>query len=231
MRYTEASRDGSFVAWGNGFRYQYEALRNTLNIAHLERQKVFSRIEFDGHLASAPMTYVEALDKTNQIKALMYSNNTTINLADTMEPDRIEGIIDATAKLSRLAYSLMHEQYARFAVPFCDSFGLKSLRIKQYSAREQETQFYTARIQTQHNHAVTVRGCTMPALLAAMSDKTLRDLIALEAGHKYGKSAEELLNAAASLNTLSRVLDENFVPSRRLKAAGACESFEDIAVA
>jgi hypothetical protein len=230
MKHTKADEAGSFVAWGNGFRYQYEAPNNTLSIAHLERQKVFSRLKFDHHLSKDPLSYVSALDKTNQIKALMYSNNTTTNLADTMDMERVAAIIETTTKISRYAYELKMMEFERFAGHFCSDFALKTLRIKKFTARNQETLFFVGRIQTQNNNSVCVRGCSMPALMAALSDRTLRDLITMEFGHRFENSAQNLLNVSSKLSTLSRVLDDNFIPAKRLKSAGTPEAFEERAM-
>lgn len=230
MRHTKADKDGSFVAWGNGFRYNYEAGQNILSIAHLERQKVFTQLKFDRHLSRDPLAYVSTLDKTNEIKALMYSNNTTVNLADTMELDRMKAIIDITARISRYAYDLNGRDYDRFGGLFCADFSLKNLKIKQYNTRTAENLFLVARIQTMNNNSVCVRGCTAATLMAALSDRTLRDLITMEFGHRFDNSAQNLLNVSSKLSTLSRVLDENFIPSKRLKRAGAPESFEDRAI-
>jgi hypothetical protein len=230
MKHTEAGNEGSFVAWGHGFRYNYEGPSNTLSIAHLERQKVFTKLRFDQSLLRNPLGYVEALDKTNQIKALMYSNNMTTNLADTMEIERIAPIIENTAKISRYAFDLQIVEYDHFAQLFCGDFELKALKIKKFIPTTSDNSFYIARMQTRYNNSIAVRRCTLPGLIAALSEHTLRDLITMEFGHRYQNSAQNLLNASARLATLSRVLDEHFIPECHLRNTKAPESFEEQSV-
>lgn len=216
MKFEETDAQGSFRVWGTGFLFDYEAKGTLLKISPLDEDRAIAQLKFDRHLAKDPLAYVRSFDKTNQIKALMYSNNSTINLAETMDPERVTSLVSMTARISRCAFDLDTKNFERFSSVFCKDFDLKNLKIKRFNTREGQSELFLARIQTRYNNSVCVRACTMAGLTAALSDRTLRDLITMEFGHSYNNSAHGLLNASSKLSTISRVLDENFIPERKL---------------
>lgn len=217
MKYEETCSQGSFVFWGTGFRYQYEAEKALLRITAQDEDRAVAQIKLDGQLAKDPLAYVRSFNKTNEIKALMYSNNATINLAETMDTARIGGLIESTARISRCAFDLNTLNFERFSRVICRDFDLKSLKVKQFNSREGDRDLFLARIQTKYNNSVCVRACTLAGLTAALSDRTLRDLITMEFGHSYNNSAHGLLKVSSKLSTISCILDENFIPERKLE--------------
>ena len=216
MKYEKTCSQGSFIAWGTGFRFEYEAPDKLLGITPLDRKSAIAKLRFDQRLAESPLAYVESLNKTNQIKALMYSNNATANLAETLDRKRIGSLIKSTARISRFAFDLRTKNFDRFSWVFCKDFDLESLAIKQVMSKRKHKAFFMARLQTRYNNCVCVRGRTLSALVARLSDKTLSDLITMEFGHSYNNSAHRLLNASSKLSTISRILDENFIPEHKL---------------
>jgi len=216
MKYEKTCSQGSFVVWGTGFRFDYEASKRLLNIAPTDKKRALAQLKFDKHLAKNPLGYVESLDKTQKINALMYSNNATINLADTLDHDRISGLMKTTALISRLAFDLNSNKFERFSRVFCEQFDLKSLKIKKFASKNSGSELFLGRIQTQHNNSVCVRSRTLSGLAAGLSDRTLRDLITMEFGHSYNNSAHNLLNASSKLSTISHVIDDNFIPEHKL---------------
>lgn len=217
MKYRETCADGSFKAWGTGFRYEYQANINNLLVTHEKKDFAFAHLKFDKYIAQHPLRYVEALDKTHQIKALMLSNNGTVNLADTMEVTRIGALIKSAARISRHAYDLNFKNFSRFSRHFAEEFDLKHFKIKRFQSGNGENRFFVARVQTQHDNSVSVRACTLEGMLAALSERTMRDLITMEFGHQYQNSALSLLNLSTKLSTISNILDENFIPERLVR--------------
>jgi hypothetical protein len=211
----ETFAQDSFEKQGSGFHYSYDGSRNTLSIASLERQKIFARLTFDYKLTKNPQTFVSALDKTNQIKALMYSNNQTLNLTETLDSEKVTSLLDITAQISRYTCDLLHQDYEIFSERFCRDFGLKSFEITKAIAPKNSHSLYSGQIKTQHNNAIAVQGPSLPALIHALSDRTVCDLITLEFGHTYGNSAQNLLNASSKLSIISRVLDKGYTPTQR----------------
>lgn len=216
MKYEETCAQGSFKVWGAGFRYEYEAPNKLLNIAPLDEKRAIAHLKFDHHLSRNPLAFVEALNKTNQIHALMFSNNQTVNLADTLDVKRVASLIPTTARVSRFAFDLTNKNYSRFSSAFCKDFDLKSLILKKFRSDNSDTDLFLARMQTQSNNCINVRACTLSGLMSILSESTLSDLITMEFGHMSGRSAHKLLNAASKLSTIARILDENFIPEHKI---------------
>lgn len=217
MKCNKDCTQGSFTLPGAGFLFEYLAEQRMLNIRPLKSESVLARIKFDEYLAEDPLGYIQSLDKTNQIKALMYSNNASLDLSSIMEEHHMANLIEITARISRLAYDLNTKNFDRFSKLFCDDFDLKKLCIKSFKSGDNSNKFYLARIQTKHNNTVSVRACTLSGLAAALSDKTLKDLMTMEFGYNYSHSAQHLLNVSSKLATIARVLDKNFIPEHKLE--------------
>ncbi len=217
MKYEETCAQGSFTVRGTGFRFNYDADDQLLHITSFDKKRALARLKLDQYLAKDPLAYVESFDKTNQIKALMYSNNATINLAETMDYERINSLIKITARISRCAFDLQTKNFKRFSRVFCKDFDLKNVKIKKFTSSYQSNELYLARIQTHYNNSVCVRACTLTGLTAALSDRTLRDLITMEFGHNYSNSAHSLLQVSSKLTTISHILDPSFIPEHKLK--------------
>ena len=217
MREGSIVSQGSFTVWGAGFLYEYEANDKVLNIALPDEDKAIVKIKLDDVLANDPMVYVDTLDKANQIKALLYSNNTTVNLAETLDTHRVASLIKTTARISRCAYDLDHKNFERFASMFCKEFDLKGLKIKKYSGRnERSHNFYLGRMQTRTDNIICARSCSLAGLMTALSDKTMNDLISLEIGMHNDSAAHKLLSASSKMLTISHILNKNFIPQHKL---------------
>lgn len=214
MKHKETCAHGSFVAWGNGFRYDYEASSNTLGIARIGRHADFTHLKFDHTLALAPLRYVHTFEKTNQIKALIYSNNATTDLGRTVPPERISAIIDSTARISRYAYTLQADTLDDFSGRFCEDAGLKSVKIRKFPSHTGTNTYYTARLQTKKDNTISVHSCRLHAVMAGLAERITHDLLATEAGHRFERSAHKLMIVASELATLGRIMDENFIPFR-----------------
>lgn len=216
MKYEETRADGTFKAWGAGFSYEYLAELNTLKITRAEKDYALAHIKFDKYISKDPLSFVKALDKTSQIKALMLSNNETINLTETIDEARLGALMKSAAKISRHAYDLNFRNFSRFSRQFAKEFNLKHFKIKRFRAGSAENMFFVARVETQHENSVSVRACSLEGMLSSLSDRTVRDLITMEFGHQFEKSAFNLLNLSAKLATIGHIVDENFDPAKRL---------------
>ncbi len=216
MEFQETSQ-GSFTAWGTGLTYAYNAYDHSLSIVHRERHDTLAHINFDSAMAKNPLGYVELLEKATQIKALIFSNHQTIDLADMFDAGKLKELLKPAFLLSRYAFDLDTKRYHRFCRLFCEDHALKSVKIKRFISEDGSNEFFIARIQTQHDNGIIVRGCTMAGLTAALSDRTLRDLITMEFGHRFEGSAQNLLRVSSQLSTLSCLLDEVYCPIEKIK--------------
>ena len=216
MLHSRETTHGSFKVWGTGFRYDYNNEKNALTVFHQDTERLLAQFKFDKSLSENPMAYVGMLEKALQINALMVSNNRTINLADAIGIRQISPIIHSVGGLSRHAFDLHNLALERFCSSFADEHGLKLIKIKPFKSRDNANAFFIARLQTKHDNSISVRACTMTGIMAAMSERTLRDLMTMEFGHRYEGSAHNLLNASSRLSSLSHILDDSFIPEMRV---------------
>ncbi len=169
------------------------------------------------HISEDPLGYIRYLDRANQIKALIFSNNKTVNLADTMNRSRIGAILTSTARTSYYAQCLSTAKFHLFSEIFLQEAGLRKIQIRKFVSTNQRDAFYVARIQTMHNNSIRVRSCTIKGVIAALSEKTLRDLVTIEFGSPYKGAAQKLLRISSRLSSISAIMDMSFIPRHHLE--------------
>ena len=218
------SSPDSFIATGIGFKYDYKARQNVLSVSLSDQEYSIADFHFDIGLSKAPVAYARLLDKACQIKALMYSGNTCNNMSTLLEESRLRIMLKNAARLSRYAYDLEQNHLERFATFFAADSELKCVKVKEFTSRDGTRNFFVGRVYTKNDNSISVRACTLTGLTAALSDRTLRDLIMMEFGHRFEASAHNLMTAATKLASISMILDENFVPSEKIIFK---ERFED----
>lgn len=218
MKFKGTDNEGSFKAWGIGLGYDYDAKNKKLDIAHAGSVTPLLAVDFDDPMSKRPDIFVRILEKTTQIKALVYSNNTTINLAETLDRQRLPPILQSAGMLARYGFDLEEENFLRFAELFARDFSLKSIGLhKVASATSNGPEIhYDAQLETRLSNEVKVRATTLPALLLALSDQIIRDVITLEFGYGQQNTAHLLLSMTSKLSELSFILNDRFVPSRKI---------------
>ncbi len=207
---------GSFRATGRGLCYDYDSNEALLSILNSATGRTLATFNLDHFLTKKPKDYVGFLEKASQVNALMLSNNSTINLADTVSESHLMSLLESVVGISRNAYDLNALDFCRFSRIFSKEYNLKSVKIKKFVSRNKENEFYIARLHTHHGNGVCVRGCTLTGIMAGLSDRTIRDLITMEFGHRFESSAHDLLNASTRLSSLSYILDQNFIPEHKI---------------
>lgn len=214
MKYRETDSRGSFVAWGIGFNYKYNANAYVLDILDRRSLKPLLFIDFDRQQARSALTYVSMLEKALQIQALMLSNNMTLDLSFSFDEARLAALLESAALQARYAFDLSRGQFYRFSFDFIRNNGLKALSIKKYrGSSETGAPFYSGQLTTDKNKSVRASGHSLPTMIKALSDKIVSDLVTLEFGYRSEDSAHNLLLVASKLGVMSRILDQNFAPS------------------
>ncbi|MBX2834066.1 MAG: hypothetical protein KTR28_03745 [Micavibrio sp.] len=217
MKFEDADKNGSFTVWGSGFDYKYISFEKALHISAPQTKRVLAKLKFDDYISRDPQSYIIKLNKANQIKALNLSNNRSNNLLDIIDNGRIGALINNTASTSYFAQMLEDSNYNRFSSMFTQGSVLHNIAIKKFSSRDNMNVFFVARAQTVNENTISARGCDMASLLAALSERTLRDLITLEFGDKFQNTAHELLKIATKFSAISAVIDPHFIPENFLK--------------
>ncbi len=214
VRFEETDSLGSFAALGIGFLYEYNARLKALQVSRAGSSLPLIFLEFDGLLAKDPTEIVRIFDKTTQVKALKFSNNTTINLAETLDDSKLPSLLEHVLYITMVADTLRHEQFQDFEDRFAVKYGFKRMDIRRSEGHG--TPFYLAAAETQKRNALAARSSTLHGLMTYMSDKIIEDVIAKEFAYNADSWVQKLLNAASILSTLSLVLNERFEPSRKM---------------
>lgn len=215
MEFFEQS-PGTLSAISNGFEYHYNMQMRGLNVGLTDSNRVLTQFDLGHNTCQDPRIYIRYMDKALQLKALRFSNNQTNDLLSIIHERQIPAMLRLSGITSQLACNLHYERFCRFAEIFCEEYDLKYIKIKKFSSRNND-EFFIARILTHHDNGIVVRGCTLAGLTAALSDKTLRDLVALEFGYRFEHSAQSLLKVSTKLAALSCILDDEFRPEEKVQ--------------
>ncbi|GJL84551.1 MAG: hypothetical protein DHS20C02_03260 [Micavibrio sp.] len=225
LLHQETDPQGSFTAWGTGFYYQYDACTNKLSVIQTEGDAHLMNVALDGFSSDA-LAYAAHLEKTTQIKALMFSDCTTIDLTKTFDTQKITAIVRSAAIFAGYALDLERHHFRRFSRGFRQSCSLGEVYINSLYQEDPNTEFFKGFVKTKQGNAVCADGSSLTNILADLSDKIVQDLIAMEFGENHRRTAHKLLGASFKLSTTSRILDKNFIPCHKL--AIIRDSAEDI---
>lgn len=230
LKYKDTDMQGSFEAWGTGFHYNYDSKLNLLGIARLKRQRVLAQLRFDTRLSEASFSYVQSLDKANQIKALTYSGNRTTDLSKTLDRTKLPAILEIAAHLSRYAFDLQSGDFEHFCEKFQKEFGLREFEIRALPSGSNSGHLFTALLTTPHNNTTSTRASNLPTLMERLSHTIVRDLITMEFGEQFRDSAQRLLTASTRTRAIGLILDENFIPETQINAPHTSETRENSAL-
>lgn len=218
LKFREVNSRGSFVASGIGFRYKYDPDALVLDVLNTRSEKPLLYIDLDQQLAKNPLLYIQLLEKTLQIKSLMFSNNVTVDLSDSFDEARLAAILEMAARIARYSHDLSLANYRRFDAELCRNMSLKRIQVKPISNLDPNGTFYVAKLTTLNNNSVSTRSCTVFNALRALSDKVVRELITTEFSYPSQTSAHNLLLVSSKLATISRILDDSFIPEQYVAA-------------
>lgn len=217
MKHKTEKSCGSFTAWGTGFNYEYDSNVKKLEIFHARTGSTLIYIDFDKQLSQDPAAFVAMLDKSCQIRALTLSNNTSIDLSETFEDQKLTPVLADTARLARYGFDLMHDNFDRFERYFCQDNTIQNMKIRRVRKYEAGSAFYSAQIETRQSNKVTVESPTLHGAMSKLSQKIVQDLIARELTSNFDVFAHTLLKTSSKVSILALILNEKFLPSCRLK--------------
>jgi hypothetical protein len=216
LKFTETGSRGSFVSAGTGFHYHYNPDTLILDILDARSNRPLLFIDFDQYTAKDPRAYVESLEKTTQIKALMFSNNGTTDLSESFDDTLLFAILENCARIARYSFDLRTSRFHRFSHYFCKDQFIDRVQIKKITSRDPSASFYVAKLKTLTAKTVNTRACTIPTVMRNLSEQVIRELITAEFTHPFQNPAHNLLNLSSILSMLGRVLDDSFVPAQYL---------------
>jgi hypothetical protein len=210
---------GSFTALGTGFKYEYDANLQKLDVSHAKTGSALLFIDFDKQLLRDPELFVSTLDKSCQIRALTLTNNTSVDLSEIFDDHKLTPMMVETARLARFGFDLMHDNFDRFERYFCQDSTIRNMRIKRVRKFDAGSAFYSAQLETRHSNQLVVESPTLHGVMSKLSQKIIQDLITREFVSHFDAFAHTLLKASSNVSILSLILNEKFLPAGRLREA------------
>lgn len=223
VEHLETDQYGSFIAWGACFFYDYSAPDYELKIHVKEGEKPLVTLAVGKRLHKKIRQLVHYFDKAGQIKALMLSNSETINIAHTMEPRRLRGISNTLFDHALFALDLDAGKPKRFTATQAQIFDLKLFTMRHFTCPRSSTAYYRACLRTHSDNELVGRSLNLHGILMTVSEKIISELIALEFNAR-NTSAQNLLSLSSRLSSISRILNEEFYPSMKIKDLEAAET-------
>ncbi len=216
LRIIESDAFGSFTAWGIGFCYEYDGTANRLTIIHARRYRPLINIDVNQSDTGFAAAFVEMFEKTIQTQALMLSNRRTIDVTEIFSEKRLKPYLGGTLQAVVMALHLQQERFQSFNQIFCKAYGLGSLQIAKSQRISTIPPYYEAQILTEKLNKVEAKDNLLHDCLASLARSIISDLIIQETQHNFQSKAYELLSASSNLSTLSMVLDQQFMPRRKM---------------
>lgn len=207
---------GSLDVKGIGLRYIYSAPDNFLHICidHKSCKPIFS-IYCDRHLSKEILEFIFSIEKISKIKAIILSNHTSVDLTDTMMPQRLDGILDSICYIAQLNLYLEQKRYKKFSKELSYKYNLKDFNIKQFCCQQSGTSYYRALIQSGGGQEAVIRDVEISGLIRKLSESVIRDLIAREFGQN-NDLANSLLMLSSDMSIMARLMDKHFIPENNL---------------
>ncbi len=212
---TDDKKSG-FQAWGVGLHYKYDAPQGILDIIQTATNRPLVFVNLYEEIPGQALLYARYLEKTMQVNALTLSNNTAIDITSVLDCQKFPTIIKKISTLADHSFNLKTGALTKFTKDFCQEFSLKKMRIKTFHGTSKREQFFNVSIKTQGNNRVVVRGNNLHTTFSCLSEQVLHELLTIELGGHQDNDAHNMLNIASNLSTLSKILDEAFIPELHL---------------
>ena len=161
--------------------------------------------------------FIHLIEKTTQIQSLMFSNNATCDITEIMTHRRMKSYLEHVVELARAALYLKNGHYGAFAETLCTDFELRALTIQNLNKGYSANDFFKITLKTRRGNEVMCEGFYLRNCLSILSQKIISDLLIVETSNNFQADAHRLLKLSSDLSMLSLVLDEQFVPRRKIK--------------
>lgn len=217
MKYQETNNNGSFTATGTAFLLEYEAITGCLTVSCARSLQPLHRLSFEGASCEDARSYVRFFEKTAQIMALKYSDNGSVNLEYVFPEAMLLPVIKNIIQISTYALCLHKPDFVSFEHRFLDDHP----HIRGFDVQTTRTPggaiFYACRLSTKKGRIAASRSSTLHAALSYLSDKIVQDILVREFTYNRDGGVHKLMGTAATLLSLSLILNERFEPKNKAK--------------
>ena len=89
MEHKRLNARGAFKAWGIGFHYEFDEQHKALDIIQARSLRPITYTHIGKPYSDQALSYAYFIDKAAQITALRMSNNTSCDLSDIVDYDKL----------------------------------------------------------------------------------------------------------------------------------------------
>jgi len=209
--------------WGLGLCYEYDQNSGHISIIHAQRYQPIIDVYVDINTSIYLSDFIHTIEKITQIQALILSNNATCDITEILTRRRMKVYFEYVIETARRACYLRHGDYDSFIDNMCEDFGLSGFNIENLNKGYSNNNFFKLSIHTKRGNVIACEGFHLRYCLSTLSQKTISDLLVVETSHNFQADARRLLKMSSNLSMLARVLDEQFIPRRKVKLARTME--------
>jgi len=203
---------GSFKAWSVGFSYEYDAETCILDIIHSRSQRPILYIDSDDSFADDPRGFVQVFDKSIQLNALTYSNNSSIDLSDVLDYDKLPAILNYIARLASYGFVLQNKRFEEFAIDYNKKLGCCGVSITLEKASHYTPASYVTYFKMHDGNAVSRKDYLLHKAIASLSHAIVDDILMTKYLQAPADQAQALLGTASELYILSCIINQDFFP-------------------
>ncbi len=217
LRYQNTDAQGGFIALGVGLRYEYDTTKHALRVATLGADTDLFTLLCPQRTKNDPEYLVHCLEKAACIKALMLSNNETINLSQTMNVCRLKPVLQNVFELAIQSHDFAFGHFDQFTSRLSNLYKLEDFQIKHMQCSRSGTAYYRLFVKIASGDDIVVRETECDTLLIKSAQHIVRDLIPPILSQPSRENADLLLMLSSRLSLIGRILNENYRPDLQVK--------------
>jgi len=164
------------------------------------------------------------IEKTGQIFALTYSNNTSIDLCETVRANKMPVIMRNIVRVAFLCYALSEEDFLTFRKKFLADYSIRDIQIIRSKRKIFKDIPFRVEFRSVHNNSISSRAESLPSLLSTLSRKILQDMAIREYRLSMKDSAQTLVQTSARLAKIAHIVDDDFIPKLLIHKNSIMES-------
>lgn len=210
---------GSVEAWGAGLGYEYDARHGELAVLHADSGKPLFHLGLEDSLRQHVIDYISLIEKTLQIKALVYSNNKTNTITHVVEPARLHAIIRMATQTAAMCLDLTHREFELFSEKFCALYKIDAIEIHEIDKGPDTNSLFMGTVTGDHGNTAKASASSLSMLIRHLSENVISGLVTVAYSQNSRNQAQLLLLAASALANMSRILDPRFLPARHIVGA------------
>lgn len=212
MDYKYLNDQGSFKAWGIGFHYDYDSEYRILDIVNARSTRPALCLDVDDSVSKAALEFVTILNKSVQITALVYSNNSSIDLSDILAPQTLKPILGNAALRAKQAYFLDSARYSAFLKDYNYCNENCSLEITHSPETAYTPPTYHLHFKAYDGAFVSSRHTLLHKAFLNLSQVIVDDIIMRDFLQAPQDQIHSLLNEVNALHMLGYLLQPDFFP-------------------